>query len=408
MANLVLKHVFKDYGSKMLSVRRLEADASGENAGSGVAAPMTTVRRFAQAPKSGELAVNDFSLACTDGEFVGILGPSGCGKTTTLRMVAGLETVTAGEIYIGDRLINNVHPKDRQIGLAFEDYALYPPLSVYDNIAFNLRAAQLPEREIRRRVLEIAPKMKVDSLLAMKPAALSGGQKQRVNIARALVRKPEVLLLDEPLSHLDGKMRQVLRSEIKRIHNDIRCTAIIVTHDQLEAMSLADRVAVMKDGRLQQFGTPQEVYDDPANAFVAGFIGEPPMNLMRVGVSASAEGRFFVFPKHGIKVVIPEKYRNVLADGDDVLLGVRPTDVLVDGGDGSGSPAAVAVLENFGDEVRLSIDVGEEDYLVLTVDPDCPIASGDRIRLKFRASKTHVFNPQTLAKIPATDAVSKS
>ena len=402
MANLVLKNVFKDYGSKAVSVRQLEAEAAGEAAGTGVAAPMTTVRRFARSPKGGELAVNDFSLACEDGEFVGILGPSGCGKTTTLRMVAGLETITDGEIYIGDRLINDVHPKNRQIGLAFEDYALYPPLSVYDNIAFNLRAARIPEAEIRKRVTDIAPKMKVDTLLDMKPASLSGGQKQRVNIARALIRKPEVLLLDEPLSHLDGKMRQVLRSEIKRIHNDIRCTTIIVTHDQLEAMSLADRIAIMKDGRLQQFGTPQEVYDNPANVFVAGFIGEPPMNLMQVGVSAGSEGRFFVFPKSGIKVAIPDKYRNALADGDDVLLGVRPTDVLINDADESGSLAAVAVLENFGDEIRLSIDVGEDDYLVLTAGPDCPIVKGDRIRLKFRESKTHVFNLKTQMKIAAT------
>ena len=187
-------------------------------------------------------------MDCEDGEFIGILGPSGCGKTTTLRMIAGLEDITAGDIFIGDRRINDLHPKDRNIGLAFENYALYPPLTVYENIAFNLRAKGLSNAEVDERVKRIAPLLKVEELLNMRPAALSGGQKQRVNIARAIVRNPDILLLDEPLSHLDGKMRQQLRMEIKRLHNEIESTTIYVTHDQLEAMSLADRIAIMDLG----------------------------------------------------------------------------------------------------------------------------------------------------------------
>ena len=253
-------------------------------------------KRYQNKKKNAQdYAVQKFSLNCQDGEFVGILGPSGCGKTTTLRMIAGLEDITDGEIFIGERKINDLHPKDRGIGLAFEDYALYPPLNVYENIAFNLRAQNLSAEEIHRRVTEIAPLMKVDTLLEMKPAGLSGGQKQRVNIARALVRRPQVLLLDEPLSHLDGKMRQMLRVEIKRIHNKIKCTTILVTHDQMEAMSLADRIAIMKDGKLQQFGTPLEVYDNPVNLFVTGFIRKPPMNLINVshsGNQVSARTKF--------------------------------------------------------------------------------------------------------------------
>ncbi len=362
MAQLTLKNVFKRYDNK----------------------------------KKGNLdyAVNDFSLACEDGEFIGILGPSGCGKTTTLRMIAGLEEITGGEILIGDRLVNNVHPKDRGIGLAFEDYALYPPLNVYENIAFNLKAHNVPTDEVHKRVMEIAPLMKVEDLLEMKPAGLSGGQKQRVNIARALVRRPQVLLLDEPLSHLDGKMRQVLRTEIKRIHNKIKCTTVLVTHDQMEAMSLADRIAMMKDGKLQQFGTPLEVYDNPVNLFVAGFIGEPPMNLMKVTI-AEDDGRFyFVFPRKGIRVAVPSKYKDSLHSGMEVILGVRPIDILICDS-GHGTEVSVDVFENLGDEKRISINVGEEEFLTLTIEDERRYAKGDKIHLQFREEKTHIFSPDS-------------
>ena len=207
-----------------------------------------------------DYAVKDLNLVAEQGEFIALLGPSGCGKTTTLRMTAGLEDITKGEIYIGDTLVNNLHPKDRHIGLAFEDYAMYPPLTVYDNIAFNLKAKGVDKAEIDRRVREIAPLMQCDDLLDKMPVKLSGGQKQRVNIARAIIRRPELLLMDEPLSHLDGKARQAMRTEIKRLINEIKCTTIYVTHDQLEAMSLADKIAIINFGVLQQYGTPAEVY----------------------------------------------------------------------------------------------------------------------------------------------------
>lgn len=239
-----------------------------------------------------DYAVNDLSLRCEQGEFVALLGPSGCGKTTTLRMIAGLEEITKGNIYIGDHLVNNVNPKDRKIGLAFEDYAMYPPLNVYGNVAFNLRAKGIASVAIERRVREIAPLMQIDDILEKMPVKLSGGQKQRVNIARAIIREPELLLMDEPLSHLDGKARQAMRIEIKRLINKIKCTTMYVTHDQLEAMSLADKIAIMNFGVLQQFGTPTEVYDDPANEFVASFIGEPPMNITETKI-INKNGTFF-------------------------------------------------------------------------------------------------------------------
>ena len=238
MAGLTLEHLYKRY------------DNSGKK--------KKTVNDY---------AVKDLNLVCEQGEFIAFLGPSGCGKTTTLRMIAGLEEITQGNIYIGDRLVNNLHPKDRHIGLAFEDYAMYPPLNVYGNVAFNLRAKGVDKNEIDRRVREIAPLMQIDDLLDKMPVKLSGGQKQRVNIARAIIREPELLLMDEPLSHLDGKARQAMRVEIKRLINKIRCTTIYVTHDQLEAMSLADKIAIINFGVLQQFGTRKSMMTRSMNSW---------------------------------------------------------------------------------------------------------------------------------------------
>ena len=307
MAKLTLKNVYKKYDHKK---KRRKKDKENDY-----------------------FAVNNLSLDCEDGEFIGILGPSGCGKTTTLRMIAGLEDITAGDIFIGDRRINDLHPKDRNIGLAFENYALYPPLTVYENIAFNLRAKGLSNAEVDERVKRIAPLLKVEELLNMRPAALSGGQKQRVNIARAIVRNPDILLLDEPLSHLDGKMRQQLRMEIKRLHNEIESTTIYVTHDQLEAMSLADRIAIMDLGVLQQFGTPSEIYDNPANEFVASFIGEPPMNILTTTIIHHENDFYFTFEDSELRIVVPQRYYDIVKDGMKVRVGVRPTDIYVGGPD---------------------------------------------------------------------------
>jgi multiple sugar transport system ATP-binding protein len=340
-----------------------------------------------------DYAVKDLSFVCEDRSFVGILGPSGCGKSTTLRMIAGLEKITAGQIFIGDVCINDLLPKDRNIGLAFEDYALYPPLTVYDNLAFNLKAKNVPAAQIKSAIGKVAPLLKVDDLLHMKPSALSGGQKQRVNIARAIVRQPGLLLLDEPLSHLDGKMRQTLRQEIKRMHREIECTTIIVTHDQIEAMSLADIIVIMKDGELQQMGTPLEVYDSPVNEFVAGFIGEPPMNLLKSVIVKTEQGFYFTFAGSDLRVKVPVRYDGLIRDGMAVTLGVRPVDVLITGSDTS-TPVPVAVYENFGDERRISIHVGD-GLLNLTTAGDVFFKRGDIIHLEFNSEKTHLFDPET-------------
>ena len=370
MAQLELKNVYKRYDTQKKGLFSKKAN------------------------KQNDFAVKGISYTCKDGEFIGILGPSGCGKSTTLRMIAGLETITDGEMYIGDVLINTLHPKDRNIGLAFEDYALYPPLSVYDNLAFNMRAKKKSKEEIKEAIDYVAPFMKIDDLLDAKPSALSGGQKQRVNIARAIVRRPGLLLLDEPLSHLDGKMRQQLRQEIKRMHHEIQCTTIIVTHDQMEAMSLADRIIIMKDGEVQQIGTPLEIYDDPANEFVAGFIGEPPMNLLPSTILKKGDAFMFTFAGSQLEVEVPKRYNQVVSDGLEITLGVRPVDVLISKEKTSLASVPVAIYENLGDERRVAVRVGEE-LLSMTTAEDVYYESGQEVQLIFHAERTHLFNRQT-------------
>jgi multiple sugar transport system ATP-binding protein len=366
LSRLILKNVYKRYDN-------------------------TEKKLFAPKKARNDFAVKDLSFECPDNSFIGILGPSGCGKSTTLRMIAGLENITAGSIFIGDVRINDLLPKDRNIGLAFEDYALYPPLSVYDNLAFNLKAKKTRAEKIKEAIDRVAPLLKVDELLNMKPSALSGGQKQRVNIARAIVRQPGLLLLDEPLSHLDGKMRQTLRQEIKRMHREIRCTTIIVTHDQIEAMSLADIIIIMKDGELQQMGTPMEVYDGPVNEFVAGFIGEPPMNLLQSTIIRHENGFFFTFEGSDLQVKVPGRSEALVSDGKKVTLGVRPMDVFITDSDTS-TPVPVAVYENFGDERRVSVRVGKE-ILNITTTENVSYKHGDIIHLNFNSEKTHLFDP---------------
>jgi len=312
---------------------------------------LTKVYTQAQSP-----AVDQLNLAVRDGEFIALLGPSGCGKSTTLRMVAGLESVTAGEIRVGNKLVNELHPKDRGVGLAFENYALYPPLKVRDNLAFNLRAHGLGAKEINRRVDEIARTLQIQELLDLKPAALSSGQKQRVNMARAMVRRPSVLLLDEPLSHLDARLRVELRTEIKRLHAEQRFTTIIVTHDQLEAMALADRIAVMNEGKLQQFDTPLEVFNHPANEFVAGFLGEPPMNIFRAGINS---GRL-VIPDTDFALPIAPSIQKLVGSRKELKLGIRPWGIRVSQTQTAGSvPGTVVVVEDLGDETRVGVRYGE-------------------------------------------------
>ena len=339
-------------------------------------------------------AVNDLNLECAQGEFLALLGPSGCGKTTTLRMTAGLEDITKGDIYIGDTRVNDLEPKDRHIGLAFEDYAMYPPMTVYENIAFNLRAKKVDKKEIDRRVREIAPLMQVEDILDTMPVKLSGGQKQRVNIARAIIRRPELLLMDEPLSHLDGKARQAMRVEIKRLINEIKCTTVYVTHDQLEAMSLADRIAIINFGVLQQVGTPAEVYDNPVNEFVASFIGEPPMNIMETTIIKKDGNFFFTFDGSDLNIPVPERYYGVVEDGFKCKMGVRPMDLLIGGEDSKGTPEKIATFENLGDERRIGIRVSGTLMMLITED-ERRYKSGDIIKLEVRGEKTHLFDLET-------------
>ncbi len=365
MAGLTLKHLYKRY----------------ENSG----------KKKAQ---QNSFAVDDLNLECDKGEFIALLGPSGCGKTTTLRMIAGLEDITAGEIYIGDTLVNNLDPKNRNIGLAFEDYAMYPPLNVYGNVAFNLRAKKIPKDEIDRRVREIAPLMQISDILEKMPVKLSGGQKQRVNIARAIIREPELLLMDEPLSHLDGKARQAMRTEIKRLINKIKCTTVYVTHDQLEAMSLADKIAIINFGVLQQYGTPSEVYDDPVNEFVASFIGEPPMNILETTIVKKHDIYFFTFADSDLMIAVPRRYYSVVKDGFRCKVGVRPMDVLIGGENSQGVPERIATFENLGDERRIGIRVGANLMMLITED-ETRYKPQDIIKLEVRAEKTHLFDINT-------------
>jgi multiple sugar transport system ATP-binding protein len=357
-------------------------------------------KRYEAKGKKNDFAVDDLTLDCTDGEFVALLGPSGCGKTTTLRMIAGLEDITDGKIYIGDTLVNDLHPKDRHIGLAFEDYAMYPPLTVFENIAFNLRAKGLKNDEVHERVMEIAPLLKVEDLLAKMPVKLSGGQKQRVNIARAIVRHPKLLLMDEPLSHLDRKMRQALRTEIKRLHNGIRCTSVYVTHDQLEAMSLADRIAIMDLGVLQQLGTTMEIYDDPVNEFVAAFIGEPPMNILETKIIKHEKEFYFTFEDSDLRILAPERYYGKIGDGMLVKVGVRPMDVFIGDAGSKGTPIRVAMFENLGDERRIGVNVGDNLLMLITSD-EVRYKRDELIKLEVRAEKTHLFDTKTGLRIRA-------
>ena len=275
---------------------------------------------------NGFCAVTDFNLEVADKEFVVFVGPSGCGKSTTLRMIAGLEDITEGEFYIGDRLVNDVEPKDRDIAMVFQSYALYPHMTVFDNMAFALKLRKVPKDEIKAKVEEAAKILGLEELLDRKPKALSGGQRQRVALGRAIVRSPKVFLMDEPLSNLDAKLRSNMRAEIIKIHNTLGATTIYVTHDQTEAMTMADRIVVMKKGVVQQVGSPKDIYDHPENLFVAGFIGAPTMNFMRGKV---VEGNFVT--KGGGNIEIPvgyyEKLKELGYEGKEVVLGIRPENI---------------------------------------------------------------------------------
>lgn len=371
MASLSLKHIYKRYGENVT-------------------------------------AVSDFNLEIKDKEFIVLVGPSGCGKSTTLRMIAGLEEITEGELYIGDRLVNEVAPKDRDIAMVFQNYALYPHMTVYENMAFGLKLRKTPKDEIKRRVDEAADILDIAHLLDRKPKALSGGQRQRVALGRAIVREPQVFLLDEPLSNLDAKLRAQMRTELSKLHNRLGTTFIYVTHDQTEAMTMGDRIVVMKDGIVQQVDTPQNLYEKPANLFVAGFMGSPAMNFIDAKLVSnngvlSVEFGFSEEGKAKYTIAIPEgkiKDESVKAFIDkDVILGIRPENIHDDemflsmANDGI-VDVDVEVTELMGAETYLYLNL-EGTQVTARVDPRSTARQGDKLKIALDLNKIHLFDKDT-------------
>ena len=336
------------------------------------------------------VAVRDLTLTLPDRGFTVLVGPSGCGKTTSLRMLAGLEAISEGDVFIGERRVNDLPPRDRDIAMVFQSYALYPHMTVFDNMAFGLRVRKLPRDEIRRRVEDAAGTLGLSELLHRKPGQMSGGQRQRVAMGRAIVREPRVFLFDEPLSNLDAKLRGQMRLELSRLHERLGSTVLYVTHDQLEAMTLADRIVVMKDGVVQQVGSPREVYHHPHNRFVAGFIGSPPMNFVTARVEAGA------IVADGLRVEAPEW----APAGRPVVLGLRPEALSVDNGRAPAVTAAAEVVEPMGAEVLAHLDPGCGP-LVARLPGDSPVRPGDVLDLAVDPARIHLFDPETEERIDA-------
>ena len=385
MAQVTLKHIKKVYPNTGDSKKKKKKD--GESGGPDL-----------KVTEEGVLAVSDFNLDIADREFIVLVGPSGCGKSTTLRMVAGLEEISGGELYIDGQLMNDVAPKDRDIAMVFQNYALYPHMTVYENMAFSLKLKKLPKDEIDKKVRAAAEILDITQYLDRKPKALSGGQRQRVAIGRAIVRSPKVFLMDEPLSNLDAKLRNQMRAEIIKLREKIDTTFIYVTHDQVEAMTLGDRIVIMKDGFIQQIGTPQEVFNHPANLFVAGFIGTPQMNffpnskLIRQGDSYAVE-----IMGH-TAALTPQQNEALKAAGADsrtVTVGVRPVHVSVGG---EGIPAEIDVSELMGSELHLHLNAQGDD--VVAVVPTANIDANayprhTQVSFSFDPKLIHLFDPES-------------
>lgn len=363
-----------------------------------------TLRHIYKVYAGGVTAVNDFNLAIKDKEFIVLVGPSGCGKSTTLRMIAGLEEITEGELYIGDKLVNDVAPKNRDIAMVFQNYALYPHMTVYDNMAFGLKLRKVHKTDIDKKVKEAAKILGIEEYLQRKPKALSGGQKQRVALGRAIVREPQVFLMDEPLSNLDAKLRVQMRTEITKLHNRLATTFIYVTHDQTEAMTMGTRIVVMKDGFIQQVDSPQNLYDYPCNKFVAGFIGSPAMNFIDCTL---VEENGSVFARFGEnKILIPEGRIAKLTDksyiGREVTLGIRPDDihdeeVFIQNYPEATVGAYVELIEKLGFETLLYLNIsGEEDEnIVARVNPRSTVMMNDTVKMVFDPNRIHLFDKET-------------
>ena len=342
--------------------------------------------------EEGVVAVHDFTLDIADKEFVVLVGPSGCGKSTTLRMIAGLEEISGGEIYIGDKLVNDTAPKDRDIAMVFQNYALYPHMTVYENMAFSLKMRHTPKDIIDQKVREAAEILGITEFLDRKPKALSGGQRQRVAIGRAIVREPKVFLMDEPLSNLDAKLRNQMRAEIIKLRRKVDTTFVYVTHDQTEAMTLGDRIVIMKDGLIQQAGTPNEVFDHPANIFVAGFIGMPQMNFFPARLIRQ-DGKYSVL-FGGTIVDLPDETGRILGEKNlpdkDITLGVRPEHLELSE---SGVPAVVDVSEMMGSNIHLHVRIGEAEAVVIVPGGNGhSFEPGESVFLTFSGKRAHLFD----------------
>ncbi len=364
-----------------------------------------TLEHIKKTYENNVTVVHDFNLEIKDKEFVVFVGPSGCGKSTTLRMVAGLEDITGGTLRIGDRVVNDVEPKDRDIAMVFQNYALYPHITVYENLAFSLRLRKMDNEEIHRRVCQAAEILGITEYLGRKPKALSGGQRQRVAIGRAIVRNPAVFLMDEPLSNLDAKLRNQMRAEIILLRKRVDTTFIYVTHDQTEAMTLGDRIVVMKDGYIMQVGTPQEVFDTPKNLFVAGFIGSPQMNFLKARLER--EGKGYRVNLLGASIPLSESQNSALAEKNtpsmDITLGVRPehTTVLFDSTENA-IPCTINVNEMMGSELHLHLSSANQDSIIvrlptvdLTGEQRSGLTYGSKLYITFPAKVMHLFDPET-------------
>ena len=346
-------------------------------------------------------AVHDFNLEINDREFIILVGPSGCGKSTTLRMIAGLEDITKGELYIGDRLVNDVAPKDRDIAMVFQNYALYPHMSVYKNMAFGLKLRKVPKDEIDRKVTEAAKILDIEHLLQRKPKQLSGGQRQRVALGRAMVRDPAVFLLDEPLSNLDAKLRTSMRSEITKLHKKLGTTFVYVTHDQIEAMTMGDRIVVMKDGFIQQVDAPQSLYDKPKNLYVAGFIGTPQMNFIDTVVEKSGDNFFASFDNARLSIFESRVAYDKIASyvGKEVTLGIRPENLHLEAEHieqetDNTLDVTVELAELMGSEVYLYTE-HKKNNIIAKVSPTNIPTVGDKLKLIIDCNKLHLFDKET-------------